>query len=243
MKLFALTGGIGCGKSAVCKELAARGVVILDVDAVAHELQEPGTEGFARISAAFPSVVAGGKIDRTRLAAFVFGTNDTCRENRRRLDRLMQPLIIRALVSRLIALWRNLPGDTFVVVDAPILLEMRQRLSRFVTLPFRGIIVVNCPESQQSARVISRSGGAMSAAEVESRLQAQMPLAEKSRQADYVVDNSGSLEDVPRVVNDLLAWMRRRSNEWSRLGLIALSACAALALGVVLLLRRRMPHE
>jgi len=93
MKLIGLTGGIACGKSAVSKWLVSQDVAVLDLDALVHYLQRPGSKVVAELGAAFPGVVADGALDRDALGTRIF---DDAAE-RKRLDRLMRPHIKRAL--------------------------------------------------------------------------------------------------------------------------------------------------
>jgi dephospho-CoA kinase len=172
-----LTGGIGSGKSAVADLFAARGVPVVDADAIAHALSRPGQPGHAAVVAAFgPEALApDGTLDRAALRRAVFADPAA----RARLETALHPLI-RAEARRLIAAW-TAPWGLVVV---PLLLE-RGGFGDVV----RRVIVVDCPEDEQVRRVVLRSG--LPAAEVRAILAAQLPRAERLARADDVIDNAG----------------------------------------------------
>jgi dephospho-CoA kinase len=172
-----LTGGIGSGKSAVADLFAARGVPVVDADAIAHALSRPGQPGHAAVVAAFgPDALApDGTLDRAALRRAVFADPAA----RTRLENALHPLI-RAEARRLIAAW-TAPWGLVVV---PLLLE-RGGLGDVV----RRVIVVDCPEDEQVRRVVLRSG--LPAPEVRAIIAAQLPRAERLARADDVIDNAG----------------------------------------------------
>ena len=234
MKLFALTGGIGCGKSTVVRELrASHDVTVLDSDEIAHALQRPGTAGYAQTAARWPAAVAPatGLIDRDKLGTIVFADTDVGRASRRALDAIMMPLLARQILCELCALWVSVPAAHIVVVDAPILLEMKRRIGFLVTLPFSGVVVVTCTDpALQHARLVARGDGCTPAV-ASLRIAAQMPLKEKERLADFVVRNDGSIDELRAKVGAAAAWMRGQStalNGWNRFVAIVVAAAAAL---------------
>jgi dephospho-CoA kinase len=176
-----LTGGIGAGKSTVASLLAELGAEVIDADRIGHQAYRPGSEGFARVVEAFgPGVVgADGAIDRRALGALVFADPAA----RARLDALVHPLIA-AEVGRRIAAARAEGFARPLVVEAAILLE-----AGWSPLVDR-VWVVSTRRENAIARVMAARG--MTRAEVERRLDAQMPDAERRRHADLVLENDGS---------------------------------------------------
>jgi dephospho-CoA kinase len=177
--VIGLTGGIGAGKSAVAAILAGLGARVIDADRIGHEVYRPGSEGFARVVEAFgPGVVAAdGTIDRRALGALVFADPAA----RARLNAIVHPLIA-AEIGRQIA--AEPAGGGPLVVEAAVLLEAGWR-----PLVER-VWVVSVDRETAIARVTASRG--MSRPEVERRLEAQMPDAERRRRADLVIDNNGS---------------------------------------------------
>lgn len=173
-----LTGGIGSGKSSVANAFAALGVPVVDVDAIAHEISIAGGAGQRAVAQAFgPAAVADdGALDRVWLRREAF--NDPA--FRTRLESLLHPLI-RAEADRRVAGWR----EPYGILMVPLLLERggaKERVDR--------VLVVDCPEASQIARVIARSG--LTKDEVRAIMAAQLSREERLRQADDVVDNSGT---------------------------------------------------
>jgi dephospho-CoA kinase len=177
--LVGLTGGLATGKSTVSDVLRGLGCVVLDADVLAREVVEPGEPALAAIAAEFgPDVLrADGTLDRKRLGAIVFA--DPTR--RRRVEAITHPAIRERFLARLAELEaRDFAG--IVVWDAPVMIESGgyQAMDRLV-------VVVTDPATQR-ARALARDGDA---ADAERKIASQMPLAEKAKLADYVIDNSG----------------------------------------------------
>lgn len=190
-RIVGLTGGIGSGKSTVARFFEARGAAIIDADRLAREAVLPGTPGFAAVVARFgPGVLGpGGDLDRAALGRIVFGDE----EARRALNAIVHPEVARLAAERMAAL--SAAGRALIVYDVPLLFE--NGLERY--LP--ETIVVSVPEEIQRARVRTRDG--LSPEEIEARLRAQLPLADKAARATYVIDNSGSLTDTEASVDAL----------------------------------------
>jgi dephospho-CoA kinase len=177
--LVGLTGGLATGKSTVSEVFRGLGCVVLDADVLAREVVEPGEPALAAIAAEFgPDVLrADGTLDRKRLGAIVFA--DPTR--RRRVEAITHPAIRERFLARL----AELEAQDFagiVVWDAPVMIESGgyQAMDRLV-------VVVTDPVTQR-ARALARDGDA---ADAERKIASQMPLAEKAKLADYVIDNSG----------------------------------------------------
>jgi dephospho-CoA kinase len=179
--IVGLTGGIGAGKSTVAAILAELGARVIDADRIGHEVYRPGTEGHRRVVAAFgPGVVAAdGTIDRRALGAIVFADPAA----RTRLNAIVHPLLA-AEVGRRLAAARAEGFTAPIVVEAAILLE-----AGWQSLVDR-IWVVSTARENAIARVMASRE--LTRAEVERRLDAQMPDAERRRLADVVIENDGT---------------------------------------------------
>lgn len=178
-----LTGGLATGKSFVGRVLEELGCYVVRADELGHEALATGGEVYAGIVAEFgPSILnAEGAIDRKKLAAEVF-------EHPHRLavlNEFVHPFVIRREEEFIEGVRRRDPGG-IVVVEAAILIETGS-FRRFDRL-----ILVVCTEEQQIERAMRRDGSTRD--EAEARLKRQMPLAEKRKYADYLIDTSGSTD-------------------------------------------------
>jgi dephospho-CoA kinase len=201
MRVVGLTGGSGAGKSSLAALLAARGVEVVDTDALAREVTVRGRWGWRRVAHAFPGAAVlapDGELDRPALAALVF----TDAAARRRLNAATHLPIAVALAARLLCAWlRCVP---VVVVDVPLLFESGiWRLTR-------PNVVVAAPAAAQAARLAERDG--LDAAAVAARLGAQMGDAERRRRADVVLGNAGGLAELEAAADALAA--RLRAGGW-----------------------------
>lgn len=196
--VLGLTGGIGSGKSTVGAMLVELGAVLVDADAIVHELQAPGSPMLAEIAAAFGPGVIGpdGALDRKAVADIVFSDPDA----RTRLGNIVHPPTIAEMARRMQAAQQA--GVPVVVLDIPLLLEGRQRgTGSGALLPFDAVVVAWVPEPVQIARASARDDATRE--EIEARVRAQLSLDEKREMADYVIDNSGSVEDTRAQVEAL----------------------------------------
>ena len=177
-----LTGGVASGKSTVSGILQDLGAVVIDADLLAREVVAPGTEGLAEIVEAFgPEVLAGdGSLDRPALGAVVFADP----EARRRLEAIIHPRVR----ARGAALEAAAPPDAVVVHDIPLLAETGQADS------FDAVVVVDVPVETQLDRMVELRG--MSTEEAEARVAAQAAREDRLAVATYVIDNTGTLEDL-----------------------------------------------
>ena len=176
--LVGLTGGIATGKSTVSEILARLGAVLVDADQLAREVVAPGEPALAEVVREFGDVLRpDGTLDRKKLAAIVFA--DPSR--RKRLEAVLHPAIRARFDARLDALTRE-GFEGIVVFDAPVMIESGgyKNMDR--------LIVVVTDEVIQRARLVARDADA---ADGERRIASQMPLAEKAKLADYVIDNTG----------------------------------------------------
>jgi dephospho-CoA kinase len=177
--LVGLTGGLATGKSTVSEILRGLGCVVLDADVLAREVVEPGRPTLAAIVEEFGREVLApdGTLDRKRLGAMVFAEP----ARRQRLEAITHPAIRERFLARLAELEaRDFEG--IVVWDAPVMIETggHRAMDR--------LVVVTAGAATQRARALARDGDP---ADAERKIANQMPLADKARLADHVVDNSG----------------------------------------------------
>jgi dephospho-CoA kinase len=181
--LVGLTGGIATGKSTVSAMLRALGCIIIDADVLAREVVEPGQPAYEKIVAAFGRGVVGpdGALDRKALGEVVFRDP----ERRRELEGYTHPEIRAQLMARLARLSEE--GFTgLVVFDAAVMIESGNYKN------MEKMVVVTADADAQVRRQRERDGATPEAAA--RRIASQMPLSEKVKFADYVIDNSGDLE-------------------------------------------------
>lgn len=181
-RVVGLTGGIGTGKSTVSRMLRELGAAIVDADQLAREAVAKGSPALAEIAARFgPSVLLpDGTLDRAALGARVFRDE----VERRALNAIVHPRVAALSAERISR--HVAEGAKVVVYDVPLLYE--NNLDRM--LP--EVVVVTAPPEVQRSRLASRDG--LSPEEVEARIAAQMPLAEKAKRAQHVIDNGGPIE-------------------------------------------------
>lgn len=186
-----LTGGIGAGKSAVARLLARHGAAVIDADAIAREVVAPGTPGLAAVAEAFGDGVikADGSLDREALGKIVFADPDA----RKKLESITHPLI-GAESARRIA---GLPDDGVVVHDIPLLVEGG------VAGAYDLVVVVEAPRELRLERLAERG---LPREQAEARMAHQASDADRRAVADILIDNSGTLDDLARQVDD--AWRR-----------------------------------
>jgi dephospho-CoA kinase len=202
VRIVGLTGGIASGKSTVARLLAERGVPVVDADALAREVVAPGTPALAAIAARWPSVVRGGALDRKALGAIVFADP----VEREALEAIVHPAIAAEADRRLAAL--EAAGASIAVYEAALLVE------RGLDQGLDALVVVALPAEEQVRRLVARDG--IAEAEARARVEAQAPLAEKLRRADYVIDNTGSLEDLRARVDELWSRVEREGPRGTR---------------------------
>ncbi|WP_274387563.1 dephospho-CoA kinase [Salsipaludibacter albus] len=198
--LVGLTGGIGSGKSTVAGMLAEAGMVVIDADAIAREVVEPGEPALAAIAERFGDTVIddGGGLDRAALAAIVFRDDD----ERAALEAITHPAI-RAEVSRRHRAATARDPEAIVVLDHPLLVETDQVDS------VDALVVVLAPARQRRDRLVTHRG--MDPDDVDARMASQVDDATRRAAATHVLDNSGSRDDLAGQVADLVTDLRQRS--------------------------------
>jgi len=182
-----LTGGLACGKSFVGEALAGMGCHLLQADQLGHEALAPGGAAYQPVVREFGAGILApdGQIDRRALAARVFGDE----ERLARLNSFVHPLVVRREEEWFAQVSAADPKG-IAVVEAAILIETGSYRR------FDKLILVVCDEDQQVARAMKRDGAGRP--EVLARISRQMPLADKRRFADFVVDTSGTKEETLR---------------------------------------------
>jgi len=196
-----LTGGIGSGKSEVAKIFAGRGALVIDADALAREAVAPGSEGLARIAAAFPSAIASnGTLDRAALAAIAFRDSSA----RDRLNAIVHPAVRRLGEER----ERTAAPDQIVVHDVPLLFE-----AGFYRRCDASVLVVAELETRIE-RILGRS--ALTREDVERRMRAQIDPDRARELADYVIRNDGGLVELAEAAGEVFDDLSERLPSRSR---------------------------
>lgn len=199
----ALTGGIACGKSIVADYLQKKGCYVHRADEVAHQLMAPGKKAWKAIVAHFGQDILNpdGTINRRRLGEIVF----THQQEREFLNRLIHPLVLKKKKEVLRRLERT-KGDGIFISEAALTIE-----AGFVSF-FDKIIVVYCPEDVQIERLMARNN--LTREEAEKRVKSQLPIEEKLKYADYVIDTTGTIEETlaqtEKVYHSLLKDLERK---------------------------------
>jgi dephospho-CoA kinase len=198
--VIGLTGGIACGKSEVARMLADKGIDIIDADKIAHDFLKPGMPSARKIIKIFGKQILLGKdIDRRKLAKIVFSNTSVSRERRKTLNSILHPLIINYIKKDLNKYRKS--KKKAVILNAPLLLETG--LEKEVDI----IVVVSASRQKQIERlVIERK---MSETEAVNRIKAQMPLKDKVKIADYVIDTNEPLKHTQKQVEEL--WQKLMS--------------------------------
>ena len=190
MLVVGLTGGIGSGKSAAADEFARLGAIIVDTDAIAHELTASGGLAVPEIRKLFGETAIGpdGAMDRKRMRDHVFADPAA----KRKLEELLHPMIREESRKRIAAAERERSGP-YVIHVVPLLIESpdyRSRVDR--------VLVVDAPDDTRAARVGARSG--LADDEVRRIMRTQVSRAERLAAADDVIDNAGSRDALRKQV-------------------------------------------
>ncbi|MFZ1668287.1 MAG: dephospho-CoA kinase, partial [Trichococcus flocculiformis] len=190
--ILGLTGSIATGKSTVAKLFLSAGIPVVDADLGARAVVLPGAPGLADIIEHFGEayLLSDGTLDRKRLGALIFSD----REKRKELDVLLKERIndwIQAEKEHYIS-----EGHKLIVLDIPLLYEGGYEDS------CDAVMVVYVPEELQVQRLMSRNH--LDADEAARRMQSQLSIEKKKELADFVIDNSGTIEETKKQVNDWL---------------------------------------
>jgi dephospho-CoA kinase len=184
-----LTGGVASGKSTVAAMLSDLGAVVIDADQLAREVVAKGTPGLERVVAAFgPDVLTpDGELDRPRMGTIVFADE----EKRRLLEGIVHPLVF----ERYAELEASAPDDGIVVHDIPLLAESGRADT------FDAVVVVETPAQVQVERMLRDRG--WSREDAEARIAAQATPEQRRAIATYLIENTGTREDLRRRVEEV----------------------------------------
>ena len=189
MRVVGLTGGFGSGKSFVASLFRGLGAKVVDADKLGHKALEKGSVAYKRVVAAFGKniLLPDLSINRKALAGTVFAN----KVNLEKLNRIVHPGIIKGINKRI----RLASKNEVLIVDAPLICETN--ISGLMDV----LIVVKASKSNQIERCFKKFG--MKEKDVSKRIAMQMPLSEKIRSADYIVDNSGTKEKTKKEVRKI----------------------------------------
>jgi dephospho-CoA kinase len=199
MLVVGLTGGIGCGKSEVRRRLLQAGLRVIDADTLAKEIAEKNSAVVATIKKEFGDDIydADGRLRRKALAAIVF--NDS--ERLATLNAIIHPRVIGTVEREIDALRER--GEKIVVVEAALHYEVNWYEAMDV------MVVVSAPMDQRLRRIMQRDG--VDEAAVHRRIATQLPIEEKVKRADFVIENDGDLETLDDKVEKLLQWLHAKA--------------------------------
>ncbi|MEB3100508.1 dephospho-CoA kinase [Ferviditalea candida] len=189
-----LTGGIATGKSTVSKMLVDKGAILIDADQVAREVVLPGSAVLDKVYERFGQAIrnADGSLDRKKLGDIVFAD----RKARKDLEALLHPAIREIMKERMSRAELEHP-ESLVVADIPLLFESGlQHL-------YDEVLLVYVPEEIQIRRLMARDG--IDEEQATLRIRAQMPIEDKKKMADIVIDNSGTPESTRNQID--LFWI------------------------------------
>lgn len=191
MLVIGLTGSLGSGKSTAAAMFSDLGAKVLNADKIAHQKMRPGTACFRSIVKIFgEGVLTAGRVDRNEVAAQVFRDP----KQLRKLERIIHPEVRKEILSR-VKQYKERRRKTAVVIDVPLLFE--SKLNRDVDIA----IVIKASRSAQIARATKLLG--ITKVEAKRRIKAQMPLRQKIRLADIIIDNNGTLKQMEKQVKKI----------------------------------------
>lgn len=189
MLRVALTGGIGSGKSLVGEILEELGALVIDSDQLAREVIERGSPGYEEVVTAFgDSILSEGQIDRSKLAAVVFKESDL----RKKLESIIHPLVREAAEK----LARKLPSGAILINQIPLLVESDGAKR------FDYVVTVSADEEIRRERLRLRG---LKDYEITQRMAAQVSDSEREKIANYIIRNDGSIDELNRAVEALMA--------------------------------------
>ena len=189
-----LTGGIGSGKSTAARMFADLGAIVIDADAIAKEVLEPGQVGYESVVNNFGEEIldSSGNIDRVVLAGKVFGDTTKLKE----LEEIVHP----AVANKVAQIRESLPAGAIIIYDTPLLIE------KSLQQQFDQVIVVLAPEALRTQRLLARG---LAQNDIIARMSNQATDEQRREIANYVIDNSSTLvelrEEVQKVWTQISA--------------------------------------
>lgn len=193
--VIGLTGSIGTGKSTISKMFTDRGIPVVDADLIAREVVKPDAAAYTDIVATFGEgiLLADGRLDRKALGNIVFADE----AQRLQLNEIVHPAIRTEMIRQRDEYVEK--NHAYVVMDIPLLFE--SKLTKFVDK----VMVVFVDPDVQVARITARDNS--STEEAKQRIASQIPVAEKVKLADAVIDNNGTIaESAAQLAAILLKW-------------------------------------
>jgi dephospho-CoA kinase len=191
MLKLGLTGGIACGKTVVGEMFVALGAYLIQADRISHELMRPGEPVYHEVVRHFGHEILNpdATVNRARLAELAFGVDAHNKSRVEELNRIVHPEVVRRQDEWMQEIGRCDP-HAIAIVEAALILEAG------AASHFDRLIVVACTEEQRISRFATRQKITLEAAkkEVTRRMAAQLPEEQKMKAANFVIDNSGSLE-------------------------------------------------
>lgn len=187
MRVIALTGGIGCGKSLAAQYFAELGALVIDADQLARAAIERGSQGFDEVVSFFgDSILNNGDIDRRALGELIF--KDA--EAKRKLESIVHPFVRREFEEAV----ASLKGDEVLVYEIPLLVETgaQDRFDIVVTV-----------ESELENRISRLRQRGMHISEIEGRIAAQATREQRVEVADFLIENDGSEDELLRQVENI----------------------------------------
>lgn len=189
--MIGLTGSLGAGKSTVAAMFTDLGAKLLDADKIAHQQITPKGECFKAVIKVFGrDILTGGRIDRKKVAQRVFGDI----RQLRKLEKIIHPSV-RKVIKAKIQKYKAKKRTEVLVIDVPLLFE--SKLNKIVDCS----IVVKATRAVQISRATKQLG--MSQIDAERRIKSQMPLRQKIRLADIIIDNTGTLTNTKKQVKQI----------------------------------------
>jgi len=206
-----LTGGISSGKSVVGEMFAALGVAVIDADHIAHALMQPGQGVYEEVVRHFGVGILNPDrtVNRSRLAEAAFGPpNQNDRSRVQELNRIVHPAVIQRQEEWMNEIGRKQP-QAIAMVAAALIVEAG------AAKRFDRLIMVTCQPEQRFQRWanLRKVDQEAAAREVTRRMAAQLPDEEKIKLADYVIDNSGSLDNTQKQVKGVYEELRRQAEK------------------------------
>lgn len=203
MIIAGLTGSVATGKSLAADFFSRRGAIIIDADLIAHDVVQQGYPAWQDIVDAFGTHILqpDGEIDRKHLGRIIF--NDP--RQKERLNRIVHPRVFEEISRQLAAISSDIDKkDAVVLLDVPLLFET------LMNRDISDIVVVYAPPDIQLKRLMDRDN--IDETDAMARINAQMPVAEKREMADFVIDNSGTIEQTESQVNTVYKILKDKAS-------------------------------
>lgn len=197
MKIIGLTGSFGSGKTTIAKLFRKQGAIIIDVDDIVHSLYRPQSPSWKKLKRQFGDGILNNDktLNRRKLAEIVFFD----KRQLRKLCYIIHPAVIRQIKERLKKIKRK-SKSALVIIDAPLLFEVGlQKIVDFT-------ICVCLPRHLQVKRLLKNSG--FSRRQIEARIRSQLPLGQKKKKSDFVIDNSGPLIKAEKQLTKILKYIK-----------------------------------